>query len=177
MIIPGFVVSILTFPGVVVHEAAHLLFCRLRGVAVLKVCFFRLGNPAGYVIHEAPRDFTTAFLICTGPLIVNSLLCMLLCFPVVLPHHIFGVSDGLSYVLAYLGLSIGMHAFPSTQDASVLWQHARRSVWTLHPLAILSLPLVVLIYVANILSVVWFNYIYGIAIGLVLPAMILNRLT
>lgn len=42
MIIPGFLISIATFPGVIVHEAAHQLFCRLTKVAVLDVCYFRL---------------------------------------------------------------------------------------------------------------------------------------
>ena len=62
-IIPGVLVSAVTFPGVVVHEAAHMLFCRIRGVAVLDVCFFRFGNPAGYVVHDAAggRNPTTWF--------------------------------------------------------------------------------------------------------------------
>ena len=34
-----------------------------RGIAVLDVCFFRIGNPAGYVVHEPPKNFTTSFLI------------------------------------------------------------------------------------------------------------------
>jgi hypothetical protein len=176
MIIPGFVVSIATFPGVIVHEAAHLLFCRLRGVAVLDVCFFRLGNPAGYVVHEAPKDFTTSFLICTGPFFVNSFLCVLLCLPAFIPYRVYHLSDPLSYVLLYLGVSIGMHAFPSNQDASILWRHARRSAASLNPLAILSLPLVGLIYVANILSIVWFDYLYGLALAFGLPELILDKL-
>ena len=46
--IPGLLIALATFPGVIVHEAAHMLFCRLRGVAIFKVCFFRVGNPAGH---------------------------------------------------------------------------------------------------------------------------------
>ena len=63
MIIPGWIISILTFPGVIVHEAAHMLFCRMRGVAVLEACFFRFGNPAGYVVHDEINDFNSAFLV------------------------------------------------------------------------------------------------------------------
>ena len=44
-------ISLVTFPGVIVHEAAHLPFCRLRRMPVVEVCFFRVGNPAGYVIR------------------------------------------------------------------------------------------------------------------------------
>ena len=90
MLIPGWFISIVTFPGVIVHEAAHMLFCRLRRVAVLDVCFFRTGNPAGYVLHEPVADFNTQFLICVGPFIVNSLLCFLICFPAFVPVRVFG---------------------------------------------------------------------------------------
>lgn len=55
MIIPGFLISIVTFPGVIVHEMAHQIFCRLCGVAVFDVCYFRFGNPSGYVVHEIPK--------------------------------------------------------------------------------------------------------------------------
>jgi hypothetical protein len=173
--IPGEVVAAVTFPGVIVHEAAHQIFCRLRGVAVLDVCYFRFGNPAGYVIHEPVENFTTAFFISVGPFIVNSLLCMILCFPAFVPVRIFDVSDPLSYVLMYFGISIGMHAFPSTTDAQNLLHHAKLAAKRFHPLAILSFPLVVLIYIANILSVVWADAIYGFAIGLGLPELIFKN--
>jgi len=171
-IIPGFVISIATFPGVIVHEVAHMLFCKLRRVAVLDVCFIRMGNPAGYVAHEEVEDFNTAFLISVGPFLVNSLLCMLICFPAFFPVRVFGLEHPLSYVLLWLGLSIGMHAFPSNQDAKLLYQQAQKAASSLNPLAIISFPLVVLIYIANILSFFWADLIYGVAIGLGLPALI-----
>ena len=175
--IPGIVIAILTFPGVIVHEAAHMLFCRLRRVAIFDACFFRFGNPVGYVVHENAKDFTTMFLIAVGPFIVNSLLCMVICLPVIAPTQLFGRFDPLSYVLLWIGLSIGMHAFPSTQDARVLWSAARTGAKRGSPLAIVSFPLVVAIYIANILSFFWFDYIYGYAIGLGLPKYILEHIS
>ncbi len=176
MIIPGELVALVTFPGVIVHEAAHMLFCKLRGVAIFDVCFFRAGNPAGYVVHEEPRDFTSAFLIAVGPFIINSLLCVFFCFPAFVPVYVFDLTDYLSYFLLWLGVSIGMHAFPSTQDASVLWREARKAAGSFHPLALLSFPLVIIIYAANIGSVVWLDYLYGLAIGLLLPALLFREL-
>jgi Putative zincin peptidase len=175
MIIPGFLISLLTFPGVIVHESAHFLFCRLRNVAVFDVCFFRIGNPAGYVVHEIPRDFTSAFLISTGPLLINSLLCFIICFPVFLPLRVFAIQDPVSYVLMWLGISIGMHAFPSTQDAQVLWTEARKASQHGNPLAIASLPLVGVIYLANWGSFFWLDYFYGLLIGCLLPEFLLNH--
>jgi hypothetical protein len=174
--IPGFLISIATFPGVIVHEAAHMLFCRLRGLAVLDVCFFRVGNPAGYVIHEETENFNTAFLVSVGPLFVNSILCVVFCFPAFVPVRVFGRPDPISYVLLWLGISIGMHAFPSTHDAKNVWRLARQQVRTLNPLVLLSFPLVVAIYAANILSVVWFDYLYGFALGILLPEYLFQHL-
>jgi hypothetical protein len=172
IIIPGFLISLLTFPGVIVHEAAHMFFCKLRHVAVFDMCFFRIGNPAGYIIHEEIKDFNTAFLVCVGPLFINSLLCVLICFPAFAPVQLFGLKHPLSYFLLWLGISIGMHAFPSTQDAKNLYAHAKKAAKTLHPLAILSFPLVILIIVANVLSIVWADYFYGFALGVWLPKLL-----
>ena len=174
--IPGVVIAILTFPGVIAHEVAHLLFCRLRRVAVLDACFFRFGNPTGYVIHEPITNFTTAFLVAVGPFLVNSLLCIAICLPAFVPLRVFNQPDVLAFVLFWLGISIGMHAFPSKQDALSLWQAAKVSARRLDPLAIVSLPLVVVMYVANILSVVWLDCLYGLAIGGGLPHLLFKWL-
>jgi hypothetical protein len=171
-IIPGQLIAAATFPGVIVHEAAHMFFCKLRRVAVLDVRFFRFGNPAGYVAHEPIENFTTAFLVCMGPFFVNSLLCMLICFPAFMPVRVFGVVHPLSYVLLWLGVSIGMHAFPSIGDAYGLLQQAKKEVSSFNLLAIVSFPLVWIIYLANILRFFWLDYLYGIGLGLGVPALI-----
>ena len=120
MIIPGFLISIVTFPGVIVHEIAHQLFCRICGVAVLDVCYFRAGNPSGYVVHEVPKKPSTNILIGIGPFLVNSILGALIALPGAIPILILkGTADyGLFEIfLIWLGVSIAMHAFPSTGDA------------------------------------------------------------
>ncbi len=176
IIIPGFLISLLTFPGVIVHEAAHMFFCKLRHVAVFDMCFFRVGNPSGYIIHEEIDDFTSAFLICVGPLLINSLLCVFICFPAFMPIRIFHIEHPLSYVLMWLGISIGMHAFPSNGDAQNLYHHAQKAAKSLNPLAILSFPLVGLIMVVNVLRFFWADFFYGIALGFGLPAWVFGQL-
>lgn len=176
LIIPGQLVAAVTFPGVILHEAAHLLFCRLRKVAVLDVCFFRFGNPAGYVIHEPIGDFTSAFWVAVGPLVVNSALCLAFCLPALIPTRVFGQESLVSYFWIWLGISVGMHAFPSTHDAQGLWAQAKAAVGKGQVLALLAFPLVVLIVLGNLLSVVWFDAFYAFGIGFLLPEMLLRRL-
>lgn len=169
--IPGQLISILTFPGVIVHEFAHMIFCKLRGVTVLDACYFQVDNPAGYVIHEKTTDFTSTFLIATGPFFVNTVLCFLICFPAYVPISYFEISHPLSYFLMWLGVSIGMHAIPSTQDASNMWEEAKIHVKSLNALAIITFPLVVVIYIFNVLRVIWADLGYGILIGVGLPSL------
>jgi hypothetical protein len=139
-------------------------------VAVLDACYFRVGNPAGYVIHERSSDFTTTFLISMGPFFVNTVLCLLICFPAYMPIKFFEIEHPLSYFLIWLGVSIGMHAIPSNEDAKNVFEEAKVHAKSLNILALITFPLVVLIYVFNALRIVWADLIYGIAIGIWLPS-------
>jgi hypothetical protein len=172
MFIPGQIISIATFPGVIVHEFAHLLFCKIRKVAVLDVCYFQMDNPVGYVIHERTENFTDTFLISMGPFLVNTVLCFLICFPAFMPVSYFDISHPLSYFLLWLGLSIGMHAVPSNEDANNIFEQAKTEVKSLNPLAIISFPLVALIYIFNVLRFIWADLAYGIGIGIGLPSLL-----
>lgn len=174
MFIPGQLIALATFPGVIVHEFAHMLFCKVRGVAVVDACYFRFDNPAGYVIHEKTTNFYSSFLISTGPFLVNTLLCFLICFPAYIPVSYFDIGHPLSYFLMWLGISIGMHAVPSTQDANNMWEDAKMHVKSFNLLAIVTFPLVIVIYIFNVLRVIWADLAYGIMIGVGLPSLIFN---
>jgi hypothetical protein len=115
--IPGPLIAALTFPGVVVHELAHQFFCRLFGVAIFDVCYFRFGNPAGYVIHEHPTKASQQIWIGVGPFLVNSVVGAIIAAPASIQVLQFEAGTPLDYVLIWLGISIAMHAFPSTGDA------------------------------------------------------------
>lgn len=170
--IPGWLISSLTFPGVVMHEIAHRIFCHLTGVPVYDVRYFApMKNPSGYVDHGHPPTLRAAFLISAGPLIINSLLCMLLTFSAIIPLMILkdGAPSGVSVFLLWIGISIGMHAFPSNHDARSFAElvHERRGkglVWVLATLFSWVLTVV------NALRVVWIDAIYAVVLAMVLPA-------
>lgn len=175
LIIPGFLISLVTFPGVVVHEFAHKYVCDRYDVPVLEVCYFRLGNPAGYVLHDEPERFRASFAVSVAPFLVNTVLA-LASFGVV--ALLWGKPDGsgifveqlgaLGYGLLWFGASVGMHAFPSTGDAKGIWNRTRRE-WRSAPLVLLALPFVAIIYLANLLSFFWLDAIY--ALGLLFVAV------
>ena len=66
-------------------DNGHFFFCRLFRLAVYDVCFFRFGNPAGYVIHERTDNFRAFFFVSLGPFFLNTRLCMVFCTAAFLP--------------------------------------------------------------------------------------------
>lgn len=173
--IPGIVLSIVTFPGVIVHELAHQLFCRWCKVPVFKVCYFQFQNPVGYVLHESARKPLHSVLISIGPFIINTLIALLIALPAALQYK-FGAANLLDCVLLYLGVSIAMHAFPSTGDASALWEAVMHGEDTPLIAKILVAPIVGLIYIGAFGSFFWLDALYGIGVAVGLPWLIVKGL-
>ncbi len=162
IVIPGTIIAILTFPGVIMHEYAHKLACEKTGVRVYEVCYFRLGNPVGYVQHAPPRTYKQAFLITVAPFLVNSIIAIAIFIIALMTPITFEIwKIKVRYILYWLGVSIAMHAFPSSHDAKNLWDFTWR-VWKRKPYILLGLPIVALIYLANLLSYIWFDLIYAL---------------
>jgi hypothetical protein len=74
----------------------------------------------------------------------------------------------------YLGVSIGMHAFPSTGDASVLWNSVVRSGNSSWFTRILVTPIVGLIYAGAVGSFFWLDLLYGVGVAVGLPYLLIK---
>jgi hypothetical protein len=162
---PGIIVTLLTFPGVIVHEYAHYKMCEWKEIDVQEVVFFQIGSPAGYVLHEEPSEYADALAISGAPFLLNTGLAVGLFLLYGGIAFATGSSDGtggiLGIVLLWLGVSIGMHAIPSSGDAKVLWMQAKKH-WRASLLGLLGFPIAALIYVANLLSFLWFDLVYAV---------------
>ena len=170
----GWIVFLLTFPGIMVHELAHQLFCVLVGVRVRKVCYLRLGRTSGYVLHDQPRAAWKQLFIGIGPFIVNTAVGAAIAYPGVtaLFQHRAAEAD---YLLVWLGIAIAMHSFPSTDDGANIW----RALWTKGTpilVRLVSLPIVALIYLGALGSLLWLDLVYGVAVVL-LPRYLLRLLS
>lgn len=165
MFIPGFLIALVTFPGVIAHEYAHERACRKRGLVVLDVCYFQLRSPNGYVRHEEPRAYADAFWISVAPFTFNTLGAIGLAAAAV------GVMAGLKVaglagfwvvptLVGWVAVSLAWHAIPSRHDARNVWRHAKRE-WRSSVFAALGFPVVVVLYICNLLSFVWFDAIYA----------------
>jgi hypothetical protein len=173
--IPGFLIALVTFPGVIVHELAHQLFCRLYKVPVFKVVYIQAGNPAGYVLHERVKNKLQGIMISVGPFVVNTVIGALISLPAALPVFVLHKAGPIDYLLIYLGVSIAMHAFPSRGDAAVIWEAMKEEdtpVWV----KIIGYPVVGLIYLGSLGSFFWLDVLYGIGVAVMLPRLIISML-
>ena len=157
LFIPGELIALVTFPGIIVHELGHLLLCRLLGVKVHGWCLFRAEKPQGFVIHEKVESVFKNFLITFGPFFVNSLLA------IVLAAVHLGVKDAfpLNVFFLWLAFSVGMHAFPSTGDGKNLWDATIASLKRLRVWNAVFLPFVAFIYIGALLSFFWVDLFYA----------------
>jgi hypothetical protein len=126
--------------------------------------------------YENSDNFTAQFFVSIGPLIVNTVLCMVFCTAAFLPVRKLKVVDPLAYLFYWLGTSIGMHAFPSTVDLSHLWKAAPTLAKKGNLLAILSLPLGAILVVLNYGRVLWADLGCGLLVGMLGPSAIFRAL-
>lgn len=160
------ILLVLTFPGVIIHEMSHEFFCRRSGLAVRRVRYFRIGNPAGYVVTDAPKKYEQALSITVGPFLINTIFSIAIFFFAFLVIIPVGSFLGLwPIIFLWLAFSIGIHSFPSPEDADVLWNFSKRS-WKTALWIPLAFPIVVLIKTANILRYIGFDFIYAILLAL-----------
>ncbi|HKJ78354.1 MAG TPA: hypothetical protein VKA10_02415 [Prolixibacteraceae bacterium] len=150
-------ISAVTFTGVIFHEFGHQIFCFLTGVRVYRVCYFRLGNPAGYVVHEQPKNFTQSFLITVGPLISGTAFALLFFFMAQAP----GAGNWQAAVFIWLGMSVAVNAFPSHTDAKNLWRGSNRHIAG-NLFAVIGYPFAALIWLANSLQLVFFDVLFAL---------------
>jgi hypothetical protein len=174
--IPGVLISILTFPGVIVHELAHQLFCRLYKIPVFEVVYFKTGNPAGYVLHEVVPNKFQHIMISIGPFLVNTVLGAIIAFPAVFPIFKLDNASLLDYMLIYLGVSIAMHAFPSRGDAQSILDGLKKDDTPILA-KIFGYPIVGLIYLGSLGSFFWLDALYGVAVCVGLPNLIISLLS
>lgn len=154
MTVPGWAVALATFPGIIVHEYGHALFCRLLNIRIIEVCYLQfddMDRPLGYVLHERPTRPWHQILIAAGPFMLNSIL-----GPVIgaLGVALLAAAEGRGTaqvaggVVIWAGLSLGMHAFPSRGDAESAWRAVSEPGLVL-PMRLLAYPVLLLAYVGS----------------------------
>ena len=166
--------TLASLPGVIVHELGHQIFCHLTGTRVVKVCYFRFGIPAGYVMHERPRSVGRHLLIALGPFFVNTTVSFALGY-LAWGGHFFGNSIWMAKVLPlWLAVAIAMHAFPSFGDAESFLD----AVWAKGSgffAKLLGTPVAVILFLGAFLGNYGLDLVFGLAVGLAGPWYLLRH--
>lgn len=175
--IPGVVISAVTFPGVIVHELAHAIFCKLLRIPIYDAKFFQLSNPCGYVVHEPTDKPLKSLLISVGPFLVNTILGAVIMLPASITLIKFREPGNfLTLLLGWLGISILMHAFPSTGDAEALISSVLKNDQVNFLFKVITFPFIIAIYIGAFGSVVWLDALYALGVSMVLPNILVKLL-
>ena len=141
-------------PGLVAHEFAHSLACQLTGTRVHEVCWFRFGDPAGYVVHDRAASATAGVLIGFAPTLVNALLGAFVAYRPATRLLTGAGWDWGDWALAWLGFSVALRAFPSRADAKAMWDAARSARFGPFK-AVLVAPLWLLVQLLSLGAKLW----------------------
>ena len=179
-IIPGFLISFVTFPGVIMHELGHQVACWLSKVAVFNVKYFQFNaKTTGYVEHEKTDNPWKSLLITYGPFLLNTLAGIFF----VLPMSILWAYQSrraflpawisiVCYILGYIGVSCLANAFPSRKDAEVLFTSVVKNKDIALIIRIIIAPFVVLIYLCSLAKFIWFDFVYALAVPEIIYSII-----
>jgi len=171
--------SYITFPGVIAHEFGHAWVCRRMGIHVHKVCYLRLGNPMGYVLHEQPAYAFQHILIAVAPFFVSTTLALVVSLSacVITRSQAFPeVRDSVTLAALWLSFSFALHAFPSSGDADALWEDVRSPAVSLLAKLLLA-PVVWLIRLAHMGTRYWLDALFALVVVALPPAALLVMTT
>lgn len=114
--------QIVLFPGVVIHELSHLLFCLLTGAQVHDVEFF--SPTGGHVTHGRPKiPVIGVFLISLAPFLVGMTLVYFISSQLIVfdPSNLTIKLIISKIIIFYLLVAIIISMFPSGKDFKNAW--------------------------------------------------------
>ncbi|WP_256301248.1 hypothetical protein [Haloarchaeobius salinus] len=114
------VVTALLAPGIVAHEFAHELACRLLGVPVHGSAYLNPLASDAYVDHEPIESFPADAAVALAPLVVNTGLAL-----AAFGGAVVLAGTPLWPLLVWVGGTLALTAFPSHTDTESLVETAR----------------------------------------------------
>ncbi|MDO8553300.1 MAG: hypothetical protein Q7S22_00705 [Candidatus Micrarchaeota archaeon] len=140
----AFLFKIISSPGIVLHEYAHLRCCHLFEVKVYDyklLDLFSFSYVGGYVEHEQVNDPFKQFVISYAPLLVNSAATLL--FGIV-SVSILPISSIAAKILFWLAFFFGFHALPSYADARAFLNVCLAGLKTFQIFSIILFPFAII---------------------------------
>jgi len=125
------------FPAVVVRTALQFTLAHRAGRAIDEVVYFRVDDPAGYTVYEAPPKLGTALAITYLPTLVLAILSVFCLAPALTPRVVLHLpTTWVTWVQLWLGLSFASHMLPSYEEAGPVAEQARIGVVKADPVSV-----------------------------------------
>ena len=125
------------FPAVVVRTAIQFTIAHRSGLAIDEVVYFRVDDPAGYTVYEAPPKLGTAIAITYLPTLVLAILSVLCLAPALTPRAVLHLPiNWVTWVQLWLGLAFASHMLPSYEEAGPVAEQARVGVVKADPVSV-----------------------------------------
>ena len=125
------------FPAVVMRTAIQFTIAHRSGLAIDEVTYFRVDDPAGYTVYEAPSRLGTAIAIAYLPTLVLAILAVLCLAPALTPRAVLHLPlSWVTWVQLWLGLAFAAHMLPSYEEAGPVAEQARVGVVKADPVSV-----------------------------------------
>lgn len=125
------------FPAVVVRTAIQFTIAHRSGLAIDEVVYFRIDDPAGYTVYEAPPKLGTAIAITYLPMLALAILSVLCLAPALTPRAVLHLPiTWVTWVQLWLGVAFASHMFPSYEEAGPVAEQARVGVVKADPVSV-----------------------------------------
>jgi len=110
-----------------------------------------------------------------GPFFINTIIGILVLTPAAVVLSAFrSFRNPISILAFWLGISVLMHAFPSSGDAKSMVEDILKNKQVNIVAKLVSAPIIGLVYVASIGSIVWLDLIYAVLIALFMPKLLVG---
>jgi hypothetical protein len=125
------------FPAVVMRTAIQFTVAHRAGLSIDEVVYFRVDDPAGYTVYEAPPRLGTAIAITYLPTLVLAILSVVCLAPALTPRAVLHLPiTWITWVQLWLGLAFASHMLPSYEEAGPVAEQARVGVVKADPVSV-----------------------------------------
>ena len=125
------------YPAVVLRTVIQFTIAHRAGLAIDEVIYFRIDDPAGYTVYEAPPRLGTAIAIAYVPTLILALLSVICLAPALTPRVVLHLPPTwITWVQLWLGVAFAAHALPSYEEAGPVAEQARIGVVKADPVSV-----------------------------------------
>jgi hypothetical protein len=125
------------FPAVVLRTALQYTIAHRAGLTIDEVSYFRVDDPAGYTVYEAPPKLGTAIAITYVPTLALWVLAVLCLTQALTPRVVLHLPvSWVTWLQIWLGVGFAAHALPYYEEAGPVAEQARVGVVKADPVSV-----------------------------------------